>query len=69
MSLLLDLKLGAQILGLVILVITLVLTLRRLTTNSTATQTLPGDNLADNNGVTISSQDTIQLITLNVNPL
>ena len=43
-----DLKLAAQILGLVILIITLILTLRRLFTNNTATATqiLPGGNLA-----------------------
>ena len=53
MSLLSDLKLAAQILGLVILIITLVLALRRFTTNNTdnATQRLPNDNLATDHGV------------------
>ena len=53
MSLLSDLKLAAQILGLVILIITLVLALRRFTTNNTdnATQRLPSDNLATDHGV------------------
>ena len=52
----LDIKLAAQILGLVILIITLILALRRFLTNNsattttaataTATQILPGGNLA-----------------------
>jgi hypothetical protein len=66
-TLLLDLKLGAQILSLVILIMALILVLRKFTTNNTGTgtQTLPGGD----NGVTnSSSQDNIQLIALNVNP-
>ena len=56
-----DLKLAAQILGLVILVITLILTFRRLLTNNTgsATHILPGRNLASGNGVISGSQDNI----------
>jgi len=52
MSFLSDVKLAAQILGLVILIITLILTLRRLLTNNTATtaQILPGGNLASSDG-------------------
>ena len=67
MSLLLDLKLAAQILSLVILILALILTLRKFTTNNTGTgtETLPGGD----NGVTnSSSQDNTQLIALNVNP-
>ena len=72
MSFLSDVKLAAQILGLVILIITLILTLRRLLTNNTATnaQILPGGNLAGSDGVTNSSnQDNIQMKALNVNPV
>ena len=68
MSLLSNVKLVAQILGLVILIITLILTLHKLLTNNTATATqiLSGGNLAINNGVTNSSQDNVQMIALNV---
>ena len=67
MSLLSDVKLVAQILGLVILIITLILTLRRLFTNNTATATAT-QVLPD--GVTnSSSQDNIQMIAVNVNPV
>ena len=70
MSLLSDVKLAAQIFGLVILIFTLIPTLRRLFTNNTATATqiLPGGNLAGggNDGVTDSSQDNVQMIALNV---
>ena len=72
MSFLSDVKLAAQILGLVILIITLILTLRRLLTNNTATnaQIRPGGNLAGSYGVTNSnSQDNIQMIAVNVNPV
>ena len=72
MSFLSDVKLAAQILGLVILIITLILTLRRLLTNNTATnaQILPGGNLAGSDGVTNSnSQDNIQMMAVNVNPV
>ena len=72
MSFLSDVKLAAQMLGLVILIITLILTLRRLLTNDTATnaQILPGGNLAGSDGVTNSnSQDNIQMIAVNVNPV
>lgn len=71
-----DIKLVAQILGLVILIITLILALRRFLTNNsatttaTATQILPGGNLAVSDGVTnSSSQGNIQMIALNVNPV
>ena len=68
MSLLSNVKLVAQILGLVILIITLILTLRKFLTNNTATTTqiLTGGNLARNNSVTNSSQDNVQMIALNV---
>ena len=68
MSLLSNVKLVAQILGLVILIITLILTLHKLLTNNTATATqiLTGGNLARNNGVTNSNQDNVQMIALNV---
>ena len=72
MSLLSDLKLAAQILGLVILIITLVLALRKFTTNNTdnaSTQRLPGDDLAGGHGVINSSQDNLQMIAMNVNPV
>ncbi|XP_065619309.1 uncharacterized protein LOC136063207 [Quercus suber] len=71
MSLLSDLKLAAQILGLVILIIALVLTLRKFTTNNTdnATQRFPGDNLAGGHGVINSGQDNLQMIAVNVNPV
>ena len=71
MSLLSDLKLAAQILGLVILIIALVLALRKFTTNNTdnATQRLPGDNLAGGHGVINSGQDNLQMIAVNVNPV
>ena len=65
MSLLSDLKLTAQILGLVILIITLVLALRKFTTNNMGSASL---TLAEGN-VTSSSQDNIQMIALNVNPV
>ena len=66
MPLLLDAKLAAQVLSLIILIIALILALRKFTTNNTGggTQTLPGGD-----SVTISSgQDSIQLATLNVSP-
>ena len=73
MSFISDVKLAAQILGLVILIITLILTLHRLLTiNSTAAnaQILPGSNLAGSDGVTnSSSQENIQMKALNVNPV
>ena len=61
MSLLSDVKLAAQILSLVILIITLVLVLLKIITKITgaANQQLPGDNHADN----------IQMIAVNVNPV
>ena len=63
-----DLKLAAQILGLVILIITLILTLRRLFTNNTATAATATQILLD--GVTnSSSQDNIQMVALNVDPV
>jgi len=65
MLLLSDLKLAAQILGLVILIITLVLALRKFTTNNMSSASL---TLAEGN-VTSSSQDNIQMIALNVNPV
>ena len=65
MSLLSDLKLAAQILGLVILIITLVLALRKFTTNNMGSASL---TLAEGN-VTSSSQDNIQIIALNINPV
>ena len=72
-----DVKLAAQMLGLVILIIALILTLRRLLTNGTATNAqilpggnLPGSNLAGSDGVTNSNgQDNIQMIAVNVNPV
>ena len=69
-----DIKLAAQILGLVILIITLILALRRFLTNNSATATttqiLPGGNLAGSDGVTnSSSQGNIQMIALNVDPV
>ena len=69
MSLLSDLKLAAQILGLVILIITLVLALRRFTTNNTdnTTQRLLGDNLAVDHGVINSGQSNLQMIAVNIN--
>jgi len=65
MSLISDLKPAAQILGLVILIITLVLALRKFTTNNMGSASL---TLAEGN-VTCSSQDNIQMIALNVNPV
>ena len=65
MSLLSDLKLTAQILGLVILITTLVLALRKFTTNNMGSASL---TLAEGN-VTSSSQDNIQMIALNINPV
>ena len=72
MSLLSGLKLAAQILGLVILIITLVLALRKFTTNNTdhaSTQRLPGDDLAGGHSVINSGQDNLQMIAVNVNPV
>ena len=67
MSFLSDVKLAAQMLGLVILIIALILTLRRLLTNDTATN---AQILAGSDGVTNSnSQDNIQMIAVNVNPV
>ena len=66
MPLLLDGKLAAQVLSLIILIIALILALRKFTTNNTGsgTQTLPGGD-----SVTISSgQDNIQLAEVNVSP-
>ena len=66
MPLLLDAKLAAQVLSLIILIIALVLALRKFTATNTGsgTQTLSGGD-----SVTISSgQDNIQLATLNVSP-
>ena len=59
-----DVKLAAQILGLIILIIKLILALRKFKTNNTGTTTqpLPGGNLASSDGVTSSSQDNIQLM-------
>ena len=61
MSLVSDVKLAAEILSLVILIITLVLALLRIITQNTgaANQQLPGDNQADN----------IQMIAVDVNPV
>ena len=71
MSFLSDVKLVAQILGLVILIITLILTLCRLLTNNTVTnaQIFPGGNLAGSDGITRGSQDIIQMIAVNLNPI
>ena len=71
MSFLSDVKLVAQILGLVILIITLILTLCRLLTNNTVTnaQIFPGGNLAGSDGITRGSQDIIQMIVVNLNPI
>ena len=66
MPLLLDAKLAAQVLSLIILIIALIIALRKFTTNNTGsgTQTLPGGD-----SVTISSgQDNIQLAEVNVSP-
>ena len=66
MPLLLDAKLAAQVLSLIILIIALILALRKFTATNTGsgTQTLPGGD-----SVTISSgQDNIQLAELNVSP-
>ena len=66
MPLLLDAKLAAQVLSLIILIIALILALRKFTTNNagSGTQTLPGGD-----SVTISSgQDNIQLAEVNVSP-
>ena len=65
MSLLSDLKLTAQILGLVILITTLALALRKFTTNNMGSAS---PTLAEGN-VTSSSQDNIQMIALNINPV
>ena len=61
MSLLSDVKLAAQILSLVILIITLVLALLKIIANNYggANQPLPGGYRADN----------IQMIAVNVNPV
>ena len=61
MSLLSDVKIAAQILSLVILIITLVLALLKIITKNTggANQPLPGGYHADN----------IQMIAVNVNPV
>ena len=70
MSFISQVKLAAQILGLVILIITLILTFRRLLANNTAinSQIIPGCNLAGSDGViNSSSQDDIQMIAMNVN--
>ena len=70
MSFISQVKVAAQILGLVILIITLILTFRRLLANNTAinAQIIPGSNLAGSDGVTnSSSQDDIQMIAMNVN--
>ena len=72
MSFLSEVKIAAQMLGLVILIITLILTFRRLLANNTAinAQIIPGSNLAGSDGVTnSSSQDDIQMIAVNVNPV
>ena len=71
MSLLSGLKLAAQILGLVILIIALVLALLKFTTNNTdnATQRLPVNKLAGGHGVINSGQDNLQMIAVNVNPV
>ena len=71
MSFLSDVKLVAQILGLVILIITLILTPCRLLTNNTVTnaQIFPGGNLAGSDGITRGSQDIIQMIAVNLNPI
>nr|POE66867.1 hypothetical protein CFP56_62593 [Quercus suber] len=70
MSFISHVELAAQLLGLVILIITLILIFRRLSTSNTAINAhiLPGGNLADSDGVTnSSSQDNIQIIAVNVN--
>ena len=62
MSLLSDVKIAAQILSLVILIITLVLALLKIIANNNiggANQPLPGGYRADN----------IQMIAVNVNPV
>ena len=69
-SLLSIVKLAAEILGLFLLIITLILAFRKLTTNNTgnAIQTLPEGNVASTDGVSNSSNhDNIQLIALNLN--
>ena len=66
MRLLLDAKLAAQVLSLIILIIALIFALRKFTTTNTGsgTQTLPGGD-----SVTVSSgQYNIQLAELNVSP-
>ena len=63
-------KLAAEILSLLVLIITLILAFRKLTTNNTgnAMQTLPEGNAASTDGVPNSSNhDNIQLIALNFN--
>nr|POE57030.1 hypothetical protein CFP56_02058 [Quercus suber] len=65
MSLLSDLKLAAQILGLAILIITLVLALRKFSTKNMVSASL---TQAEGN-VNSSSQDNIQMIAQNVNPV
>lgn len=65
MSLLSDLKLAAQILGLAILIITLVLALRKFSTNNMVSASL---TQAEGN-VNSRSQDNIQMNALNVNPV
>ena len=65
MSLLSDLKLAAQILGLAILIITLVLALRKFSTNNMVS----GSPTQAEGNVNSSSQDNIQMIALNVNPV
>ena len=70
MSLLSILKLAAQIVSLLILIIALILALRKLTTNNTgsAFQALHEGNFAGTDGVTNSSNhNNIQLIALNFN--
>ena len=61
MSLVSDVKLAAEILSLVILIITLVLVLLKIITKNTggANHPLPGDNHAGN----------IEMIAVNVNPV
>ncbi|XP_050259239.1 uncharacterized protein LOC126704273 [Quercus robur] len=65
-SLLSIVKLAAEIFGLLLLIITLILAFRKLTTNNTgnAIQTLPEGNVASTNGV--SNHDNIQLVALNL---
>ena len=65
MSFISQVKVAAQVLGLVILIITFILAFRRLLANNTA---INAQIIAGSDGVTnSSSQDDIQMIAMNVN--